>query len=399
MLGKKRTNQQVNKSESFLTKLYTILSDTTYDEIIHWDNDGKRVIICDVINLCNIVLPKFYKHRNYSSFVRQLNMYNFKKIKTANRGEQKYRHDEFNKFKTEDQIKLIKKKTKSKQNDVQEIQINSYSYEQKLGENIMKDNVEDKILLDKIEQLGEESKIKEYEKIIKKGELSNLRNEKILNYLLDKSKENIENKKYFEEELKNIIIQNNILMEQIEIYNTKLTLQNNNNKQMYLLLAYLLFLLFSKKKTIYIDEKEEKKKYSQILIDKLSEMKKKNLRSSGNEGLKNLINNYLKFSQNINLAVQNTMGSSCSRRNNSIIVRDNNFFINQDIFNNNIKYHNNDNNDLSNISFLKTPYPYYDYKSINIKNSMNSSLIFPDKTNISNNFNRYSLNNISNSNL
>ena len=64
MLGKKRTNQQVNKSESFLTKLYTILSDTTYDEIIHWDNDGKRVIICDVINLCNIVLPKFYKHRN-----------------------------------------------------------------------------------------------------------------------------------------------------------------------------------------------------------------------------------------------------------------------------------------------------------------------------------------------
>jgi len=101
-------------------------------------------------------------------------------------------------------------------------------------------------------------------------------------------------------------------------------------------------------------------------------MKKKNLRSSGNEGLKNLINNYLKFSQNINLAVQNTMGSSCSRRNNSIIVRDNNFFINQDIFNNNIKYHNNDNNDLSNISFLKTPYPYYDYKSINIKKDVSN---------------------------
>ena len=399
VLGRKikRVN---NKTETtFLVKLFTILKDDKFSNFIYWSEDGLSIIIPNQNTFIKKVLPKFCNTRNYSSFVRQLNMYNFKKIKTANRGEQKYRHDEFNKFKTEDQIKLIKKKTKSKQNDVQEIQINSYSYEQKLGENIMKDNVEDKILLDKIEQLGEESKIKEYEKIIKKGELSNLRNEKILNYLLDKSKENIENKKYFEEELKNIIIQNNNLMEQIEIYNTKLTLQNNNNKQMYLLLAYLLFLLFSKKKTIYIDEKEEKKKYSQILIDKLSEMKKKNLGSSENEGLKNFINNYLKFSQNINLAVQNTMGSSCSRRNNSIIVRDNNFFINQDIFNNNIKYHNNDNNDLSNISFLKTPYPYYDYKSINIKNSMNSSLIFPDKTNISNNFNRYSLNNISNSNL
>ena len=112
MLGKKRTNQQVNKSESFLTKLYTILSDTTYDEIIHWDNDGKRVIICDVINLCNIVLPKFYKHRNYSSFVRQLNMYGFHKSKGKLKSGEGYEHEKFNANITNMEILKIQKPNK-----------------------------------------------------------------------------------------------------------------------------------------------------------------------------------------------------------------------------------------------------------------------------------------------
>ena len=112
MLGKKRTNQQVNKSESFLTKLYTILSDTIYDEIIHWDNDGKRVIICDVINLCNIVLPKFYKHRNYSSFVRQLNMYGFHKSKGKLKSGEGYEHEKFNANITNEEILKIQKPNK-----------------------------------------------------------------------------------------------------------------------------------------------------------------------------------------------------------------------------------------------------------------------------------------------
>ena len=93
MLGKKRNNQsKINKSESFLSKLYDILSDITYNEIIHWDDDGKRIIIADVINLCNIILPKFYKHHNYSSFVRQLNMYGFHKSKGIIKSGEGYEH-------------------------------------------------------------------------------------------------------------------------------------------------------------------------------------------------------------------------------------------------------------------------------------------------------------------
>ena len=51
MLGKKRNEQKsINKPESFLSKLHDILKDNTFKEIIHWDTDGKRVIISDVVN-------------------------------------------------------------------------------------------------------------------------------------------------------------------------------------------------------------------------------------------------------------------------------------------------------------------------------------------------------------
>ena len=81
---------------------------------------------------------------------------------------------------------------------------------------------------------------------------------------------------------------------------------------------------------------------------------------------------YIKFS------VKNNIGNSSI--NNSLIVNENNFVIDHNIFYNNIKYQNIDNIYLSIISYLKNP--YYDYKNINLKNSLNSSAFFPDKINI-----------------
>ena len=113
MLGKKRNNQnKINKSESFLSKLYDILSDITYNEIIHWDTDGKRIIITDVINLCNTILPKFYKHHNYSSFVRQLNMYGFHKSKGIIKSGEGYEHEKLTKNSTKEEITLMTRQNK-----------------------------------------------------------------------------------------------------------------------------------------------------------------------------------------------------------------------------------------------------------------------------------------------
>ena len=112
MLGKKRSSQKKEKSESFLTKLHDILSDNSYINIIHWDNEGKRIIVCDVINLCNVVLPKFYKHHNYSSFVRQLNMYGFRKSKGIIKEGEAYEHEKFCAKSTNEEINKIVRQSK-----------------------------------------------------------------------------------------------------------------------------------------------------------------------------------------------------------------------------------------------------------------------------------------------
>ena len=125
MLGKKRNNQKnVNKSESFLLKLHDILKNNSYNNIIHWDTDGKRVIISDVVNLCNLVLPKFYKHHNYSSFVRQLNLYGFHKSKGISKCGDSYELEAFHSKATKEEINQIVKPNKKMKNLVEYIKSN-----------------------------------------------------------------------------------------------------------------------------------------------------------------------------------------------------------------------------------------------------------------------------------
>lgn len=125
MLGKKRNNQKkVNKSESFLSKLHDILKDNNYKNTIHWSTDGKRVIISDVVNLCNIVLPKFYKHHNYSSFVRQLNLYGFHKSKGVVKEGESYELESFKRSCSKEEINKIMKPNKKMKNLVEYIKSN-----------------------------------------------------------------------------------------------------------------------------------------------------------------------------------------------------------------------------------------------------------------------------------
>ena len=113
MIGKKRNSNTKTKTEtSFLIKLYTILKDNRYSDYIQWSQDGLSIIIFNQNEFTKKVLPHFFKHHNYSSFVRQLNMYNFHKIKSIKKGEQKYMHDEFHKWTPLEDIQLIKKKLK-----------------------------------------------------------------------------------------------------------------------------------------------------------------------------------------------------------------------------------------------------------------------------------------------
>ena len=183
MLGKKRNNQsKINKSESFLSKLYDILSDITYNEIIHWDDDGKRIIITDVINLCNIILPKFYKHHNYSSFVRQLNMYGFHKSKGIIKSGEGYEHDKITKNSTKEEITLMSRQNKKM-----------------------------KILIDYINSNQKEDSNDNYI-------LTNGNEDDVLKYLYEKNEENVRGSLVLKKEMEELKKENNQLNQEIIMF-------------------------------------------------------------------------------------------------------------------------------------------------------------------------------------
>ena len=115
MIGLKRIRTKSKKSQSFLSKLYDILNNHNYNNVISWDKDGKKVVISDVEKLCKDILPKFYKHRNLSSFIRQLNLYGFHKYKGIMESLEIYEHETFNKNITKEEIKQITKKARHNQ--------------------------------------------------------------------------------------------------------------------------------------------------------------------------------------------------------------------------------------------------------------------------------------------
>ena len=104
------------KSEypNFLLKLYQILENKDYKDIIEWSDDGKYFIVKNLHDFTENVLPKYYKHNNYSSFIRQLNMYDFHK-KKGNPNDHIFEHTYFIKNR-KDLLKFIKRKSKKEPN-------------------------------------------------------------------------------------------------------------------------------------------------------------------------------------------------------------------------------------------------------------------------------------------
>ena len=313
---KKIIKPKIKQEGTFILKLFNILKDKRFSKYIYWSQDGKSFIIPNKKKFTKNVIPKFCNTQNYSSFVRQLNLYDFKKIKTVDRAIQKYKHKEFNESKGEEEIKLIKKPDrKSDKEEEKSNQKNNNMFGKIIGGEAKEEDLNS---LEKIEKKDEESKLKDYINILQKGCLSNASNEKILKYLLDISKKNIENNNYIEEELKNLIIQNNKLMETIEIFKNALNLQNENIKKKNLLIAYLILLLLNKiiesKKNL--GENKKKKQLQKYIFYKIKNYRKKKK---------------LKISENKDI---NSLKSSISSEKSSIIVNDIILLNNHNILNN-----------------------------------------------------------------
>ena len=373
-IGKKRKiikkiiKQKPKSETSFLLKLYTILNDKKYIKMIKWCDDGHSFIIYNVSNFAKNVLPNFFNHHNFTSFVRQLNLYNFHKVKTGKKGEQKYTHNEFNKKKTIEEIKLIKKKNKSENNNDLPFNhsINFNSLDSKMIVNISSNIAKDITNIEKKENSFEESKKKELIHAIPKNESSSMSNDKLLSFFLDQFEESNKEQKKVENEMKELVKLNNNLMEQLKICNNKILYQNEALKKMKVMGTFLTTLLLKKiqndknnNQTINKDSNDNKEKTKQK--EKLAKFFYKYIE------YKKIRMSQI-FPKNNNLKALTT---SITNINNTKIQKGENFTINQDIFQDN---HFVNENDLSNFSLNKN----LDLDFIlNLKN-MNSSQYFGD---------------------
>ncbi|KAI1751210.1 hypothetical protein F4782DRAFT_199295 [Xylaria castorea] len=63
----------------FVQKLNSFLEDGKNTELIRWSDKGDSFIVLDEDEFAKTLIPELFKHNNYASFVRQLNMYGFHK--------------------------------------------------------------------------------------------------------------------------------------------------------------------------------------------------------------------------------------------------------------------------------------------------------------------------------
>jgi len=98
----------VDPTSTFIKKTYELLEDKKFLDIVDWNQEGTAIVIKKPLEFSQKVLPSYFKHNNITSFVRQLNMYNFHKRRTQDY-DHVYYHDLFKRGKKH-MLKEIKRK-------------------------------------------------------------------------------------------------------------------------------------------------------------------------------------------------------------------------------------------------------------------------------------------------
>ncbi|KAG6911421.1 hypothetical protein DXG01_016518 [Tephrocybe rancida] len=95
-------------ASDFVKKLYkyaafycAMLEDKSFQHVVSWGPQGDCFVVKDMNEFTKSILPRLFKHSNFASFVRQLNKYDFHKVKNTDDamqfGEQSwtFRHPDF----------------------------------------------------------------------------------------------------------------------------------------------------------------------------------------------------------------------------------------------------------------------------------------------------------------
>ncbi|KAI8888075.1 hypothetical protein K501DRAFT_210857, partial [Backusella circina FSU 941] len=104
----------------FIQKLFRMLQDKSSNDIFSWDSSGTSFLVKDTNEFSKKILPQHFKHCNFASFVRQLNKYDFHKIRNSDDGQKlngdqswEFEHSKFQRDRT-DLLEEIRRKTPGK---------------------------------------------------------------------------------------------------------------------------------------------------------------------------------------------------------------------------------------------------------------------------------------------
>ncbi|KAG5246949.1 heat stress transcription factor A-2b [Salix suchowensis] len=85
----------------FLSKTFDLVEEGGADgvaghphgkRIVSWNAEGNGFIVWSPAEFSELTLPRFFKHNNFSSFIRQLNTYGFKKTSSK---QWEFKHEKF----------------------------------------------------------------------------------------------------------------------------------------------------------------------------------------------------------------------------------------------------------------------------------------------------------------
>ncbi|KAK6938540.1 Heat shock factor (HSF)-type, DNA-binding [Dillenia turbinata] len=74
------TQGSSNALPPFLVKTYEMVDDPATDLVVSWSQSNKSFVVWDPPDFARDLLPRYFKHNNFSSFIRQLNTYGFRKV-------------------------------------------------------------------------------------------------------------------------------------------------------------------------------------------------------------------------------------------------------------------------------------------------------------------------------